>query len=70
MECNDTKFEDLYETIKGMSPWERMKLVDEFIHDASDVGLASEVDFRRYVQSCSEHMGDIERKSDDITFNV
>ena len=53
---NDVKFEDLYETVKGMSPWERMKLVDEFIHDASDLAFALELDFRRFVESCTEHM--------------
>ena len=53
---NDVKLEDLYDTIKGMSPFERMRLVDEFIHDASDLAFALELDFRRFVESCTEHM--------------
>ena len=56
MECNNTKLEDLYDTIKGMSPWERTKLIDEFLHDASYTAFHLEWDFRRFVESCTEHM--------------
>ena len=53
---NKWTFNKLYKIVKGMSPWERMKLVDEFIHDASDLAFALELDFRRFVESCTEHM--------------
>ena len=53
---NGETLESLYDTIKGMSPFERMRLVDEFLHDASDLAFALELDFRRFVESCTEHM--------------
>ena len=53
---NDVKLEDLYDLIKGMSPWERTKLIDEFLHDASYTAFHLEWDFRRFVESCTEHM--------------
>ena len=62
---NGVTFEDLYETIKGMSPWERMKLVDEFIHDASDLAFSLELGFRQFVQQNTRHMGDEEPTDED-----
>ena len=57
-QCNDVKFEDLYETVKGMSRWQRMLLVDEFLHDASDRAFELELNFRQFVQQNTRHMGE------------
>ena len=62
MECNNLTREDLYDTIKGMSPWERMKLVDEFIHDASDLAFSLELGFRQFVQQNTRHMGEYDER--------
>ena len=62
MECNNLTREDLYDTIKGMSPWERMKLVDEFIHDASDLAFSLELGFRQFVQQHTRHMGEYDER--------
>ena len=62
MECNNLTREDLYDVIKGMSPWERMKLVDEFIHDASDLAFSLELGFRQFVQQNTRHMGEYDER--------
>ena len=62
MECNNLTREDLYDTIKGMSPWERMKLVDEFIHDASDLAFSLDLGFRQFVQQHTRHMGEYDER--------
>ena len=64
-QCNDTKREDLYETVKGMSRWQRMLLVDEFLHDASDRAFELELNFRQFVQQNTRHMGDEEEREEE-----
>ena len=53
---NKWTFKKLYKIVKGMRPWERTKLIDEFLHDASYTAFHLELDFRRFVESCTEHM--------------
>lgn len=55
-EPNDTKFEDLYEEIKGMHWFERMKLIDEFLRDASLLALELELSNRYRDMQYSKHM--------------
>ena len=55
-EFNGETLESMCETVRGMSKWQRMRLVDEFLHDASDRAFELELDFRRFVESCTEHM--------------
>lgn len=62
MESNDVKLEDLYDVIKGMSPFERMRLVDEFLHDACDLAFALELGFRQFVQQNARHMGEYDER--------
>ena len=50
---NGVTFLDLYPTVRGMSPWERTKLIDEFLHDASGTAFRLECDYRRFVDSCT-----------------
>ena len=63
-QCNNTKLEDLYDVVKGMSPFERMRLVDEFLHDASDLAFALELDFRQFVQQNTRHMGEYDERDE------
>lgn len=53
---NDVKFEDLYETVRHMRPWERTKLIDEFLHDASYTAFHLQASYRAFVESCTCHM--------------
>ena len=55
-EPNDTQFEDLYEEIKGMHGFERMKLIDEFLRDASLLALELELSNRYRDMQYSKHM--------------
>ena len=64
-QCNDVKFEDLYETVKGMSRWQRMLLVDEFLHDASDLAFALELNYRQFVQQHTRHMGEYDERDEE-----
>ena len=59
MEHNDVKLEDLYDTIKGMSPKERQILIDTFIHEASMLAFSLRKTFsigkaedKRYYLEC------------------
>ena len=63
-QCNDVKFEDLYETVKGMSRWQRMLLVDEFLHDASDRAFELELNYRQFVQRHTRHMGEYDERDE------
>ena len=53
---NKWTFKKLYKIVKGMSPWERTLLVDEFLHDASYTAFHLQAQYRAYVESCTEHM--------------
>ena len=59
---NGETLESLYDTIKGMSPFERMRLVDEFLHDASDRAFELELNYRQFVQQCTRHMGEYDER--------
>ena len=61
---NDVKLEDLYDVVKGMSPFERMRLVDEFLHDASDLAFSLEFSYRQFVQQHTRHMGEYDERDE------
>ena len=64
MECNNLTREDLYETVRHMRPFERMRLVDEFLHDASDLAFSLEFSFRQFVQQNTRHMGEYDERDE------
>ena len=53
---NGVTFQDLYPTVKGMSPWQRTLLVDEFLRDASQLAFALELQLRIEQGRFSEHI--------------
>ena len=61
-EFNAETLESLCETVRGMSAWERMRLVDEFLHYASNEAFANELNYRQFVQQCTRHMGEYDER--------
>ena len=63
-EYNAETLESLCETVRGMSRWQRMLLVDEFLHDASDRAFELEFSYRQFVQQCTRHMGEYDERDE------
>ena len=61
-EYNGETLESLCETVRGMSAWQRMRLVDEFLHYASNEAFTNELNFRQFVQQHTRHMGDADER--------
>ena len=61
-EYNGETLESLCETVRGMSAWQRMRLVDEFLHYASNEAFANELNFRQFVQRYTRHMGEYDER--------
>ena len=61
-EYNGETLESLCETVRGMSAWQRMRLVDEFLHYASNDAFANELNYRQFVQQNTRHMGEYDER--------
>ena len=61
-EYNGETLESLCETVRGMSAWQRMRLVDEFLHYASNEAFANELNYRQFVQQNTRHMGEYDER--------
>ena len=63
-EYNGETLESMCETVRGMSAWERMLLVDEFLYDASDRAFELELSYRQFVQQHTRHMGEYDERDE------
>ena len=63
-EYNGETLESMCETVRGMSAWQRMRLVDEFLHYASNEAFANELNYRQFVQQCTRHMGEYDERDE------
>ena len=61
-EFNGETLESMCETVRGMSAWERMRLVDEFLHYASNEAFTLELNYRQFVQQHTRHMGEYDER--------
>ena len=61
-EYNGETLESLCETVRGMSAWQRMRLVDEFLHYASNEAFTNELNYRQFVQQHTRHMGEYDER--------
>lgn len=63
-EYNGETLESLCETVRGMSAWQRMRLVDEFLHYASNEAFTNELNYRQFVQRHTRHMGEYDERDE------
>ena len=63
-EFNGETLESLCETVRVMSKWQRMRLVDEFLHYASNEAFAKELNYRQFVQQNTRHMGEYDERDE------